>query len=56
MLKQKYSNSDFNQTHILKSLVYFEDADSQPIPRMHVQVEWNKIKETIIEKVKKLDL
>lgn len=56
MLKKKYSDSDFSQTHILKSLVYFEDADSQPMPRMHKQIEWSEIKNTIIEKVKNLDL
>lgn len=56
MLKKKYSNSDFSQTHILKSLVYFEDADFQPMPRMHKQVEWGEVKETIIEKVRGLAL
>ncbi len=56
MLKRKYVISDFSQTHILKSLVYFEDANSQPMPRMHKLVSWDEIKETIIKKVKDLVL
>ena len=55
-LQQKYKDSDFSQTHILKSLVYFEDADRQPMPRMHKQVEWEEIKREIIKRVKALPL
>lgn len=55
-LGQKYRDSDFSQTHILKSLVYFEDADNQPMPRMHKQVEWKEIKSEIVSKIKSLVL
>lgn len=43
-LKKKYSRVDYNQPHLLKSLVYFVNADSQPMPRMHQDVEWKEIK------------
>lgn len=55
-LKDKYSNSDYNEMHILKSLVYFVDADEEPMPRMHQEVDWEKIKEEIISKVKSIKI
>jgi len=55
-LKEKYSNLDYNTLYILKSLVYFEDADKQPNPRMHKEVEWKRIKEEIVEKVKDIEI
>lgn len=52
----KYAQSDYSQTHIIKSLVYFEDAEGQPMPRMHKPVQWEEIKEKIILEVKSLSL
>ena len=43
----KYINLDFNKTHILKSLTYFKEADEQPMPRMHVDTDWNEVKKNI---------
>lgn len=51
-LALKYVNSDYNEAHILKSLVYFTDADNQPTPRMHQEVSWEKVKEEIIKTAK----
>ena len=51
-LKEKYPKIDYNEAHILKSLVYFVDADEQPLPRMHQEVTWEKIKEEIVNKVR----
>ena len=50
--KEKYAESDYSETHILKSLVYFDDAEVQPMPRMHIDVSWEQIKQTIIAAVK----
>lgn len=52
--KNKYSAVDYNQAHILKSLVYFEDADSQPMPRMLKDVSWDVIKSRMIREVKNI--
>ena len=52
-LEEKYLNIKYNQTHILKSLVYFEDADAQPMPRMHIDIKWEEVKKALIEMVKK---
>ncbi|MEA2056695.1 MAG: hypothetical protein U9O78_03240, partial [Patescibacteria group bacterium] len=46
------SESDFSRTHILKSLVYFEDAEPQPMPKMHKEIKWSEVKKEIIKKVK----
>jgi hypothetical protein len=52
--KSKYSAVDYNQAHILKSLVYFEDADAQPMPRMIKDVNWDVIKSRMITEVKNI--
>ena len=51
-LDKKYTGVEYNHAHILKSLVYFEDADGQPMPRMHMHVAWETVKENIIKEVK----
>ncbi len=54
-LKRKYPASDYSQTHILKSLTYFADAQDQPMPRMHKNVSWEKVEQKMIEVVKRID-
>lgn len=51
-LKEKYKNVEYNYPHILKSLVYFEDAEAQPMPRMHMSLSWEDIKNFIVQNVK----
>lgn len=51
-LGKKYTNINYNEAHILKSLVYFEDADMQPMPRMHMSIDWEEVKNDITKKVK----
>ena len=55
-LDKKYKDSDFNKIHILKSLVYFIDANSQPMPRMHKSITWEEVKKSIANKVTNLKL
>jgi len=53
LVEKKYKNLDFNQIHLLKSLSYFEDADSQPMPKMNSNsITWEEIKKEIMNKVK----
>lgn len=51
-LEEKYHGINYNHAHILKSLIYFEDAEYQPMPRLHVQIKWEDVKKKIIEVVK----
>lgn len=48
----KYKDINYNHAHILKSLIYFDDADVQPMPRMHNSLEWDEVKKFMVEKVK----
>ena len=54
--KKKYAESDYNETHILKSLVYFDDAEDQPMPRMHQDVSWEQVMRSIIKAVKSISI
>lgn len=33
-----------NVPHILKSLVYFADAEEDPMPRLHFEADWDQVK------------
>lgn len=49
LFKKKYKDVDYNMIHILKSLVYFDDAEKDPMPKMLTPVSWNKVKEFFYE-------
>jgi predicted nucleotidyltransferase component of viral defense system len=53
-LNEKYQPVNYNKPHILKSLIYFDDADAQPMPRMHIPLEWELVKEFIVKEAKKI--
>ena len=55
-LAKKYSDTDYNLPHLLKSLIYFADADAQPMPRMHQDLTWEDLKPILIEKVQGIKL
>lgn len=55
-LSRKYPKTEYNLPHILKSLVYFVDAESQPMPRMHKMIEWEQVKRRMEEVVKAASL
>lgn len=43
-----------NLTHILKSLVYFEDAESDPDPEIYFKANWPEIKKFFKAKIKEI--
>jgi len=43
-----------NKMHILKSLVYFEDAQKDELPRMIKSVSWQAVKDFFIDEQKKI--
>ncbi len=53
LFDQKYSRTPYNRMHILKSLVYFSDAENEPMPDMLLPMSWNKVKEYFLDEVKK---
>ncbi len=54
LLDRRYPGLDFNTYHLLKSLVYFEDAEEEPLPQMIRPAEWAAIKRLMIEEVRRL--
>jgi len=48
--EQKYH--DGSTFLVLRSLVYFDDADQEPMPKMLKIVDWHRVKEVITEKLK----
>lgn len=53
LLTKKYPKTDYNQIHLLKSLVFFENAELQPMPRMHIKITWQEVKREILSVVKR---
>ena len=49
----KYPNYSMFRTRM--SLTYFEDAEGQECPKMWVDVEWETVKKSISEAVRKVD-
>lgn len=55
-MKEKYPGVEYSVPHILKSLVYFEDAEDQPMPRLHKKIDWREVKRKMVESVKRISL
>jgi predicted nucleotidyltransferase component of viral defense system len=51
-MERKYGAGSHNVYHILKSLVYFEDAENDPDPRMIVEFSWDDLKAYFEHQVK----
>lgn len=54
LFEKKYRGVDYNMAHILKSLVYFDDAEKEPMPKMLIKTSWKEIKKFFRKEVKKL--
>ncbi len=44
MLPRKYDPRRLNTYHILKSLAWFDDAETEPMPRMRIPFNWKSCK------------
>lgn len=51
---RKYKKLSSNLIHIKKSLVYFEDAEKDLMPRMLISVSWHEVKNFFRREVKKI--
>lgn len=54
LYKKKYSLTPHNNVHIFKSLMYFDDAEQEPMPDMSRTISWKAVKEFFIEEILKL--
>lgn len=50
-VRKKFARLDYNETHLLKALTYFEDASGTEMPELVSQVSWQEITNTIRRKV-----
>jgi nucleotidyltransferase AbiEii toxin of type IV toxin-antitoxin system len=53
ILRRKYANTSFNEVHLLRSLVFFEDAEQEPMPRMLRPTNWNDIRSRLEEEAQR---
>lgn len=51
---QKFEKVSYQENHILKSLVYFEDAEEDPEPEYLADIAWKGVKKGIENEVRKL--
>ncbi len=52
LFAKKYKGIEYNKLHILRSLVYFIDADKEPMPLMLRKVDWQEVKKYFQKMVK----
>jgi hypothetical protein len=52
LIRRRFTRIDYNEYHLLKSLVYFDDAETEPMPQMIRALQWETIKSKIIEVVR----
>lgn len=54
LFQKKYAAISYNLMHVKKSLVYFADADPDPMPEMLQPVEWDEVKNFFRNQLKNL--
>ena len=54
LLRERLPAVEYNEHDLLKSLVYFDDAEGEPMPRMISDVSWAEVKAAIVDEVKRL--
>lgn len=50
LIEAKFSPSKINYYHIVKSLLYFEDAEREPMPVMLTHIDWNEVKRFFVSR------
>lgn len=51
---KKFAQARYNRAHLLKSIVYFEDAEKDPDPDMLDPVAWGDVKRFFVQEVPRL--
>ncbi len=54
LLPKKYPEAEINYYHLIKSLSYFDDAEREPLPKMHMPLAWTEVKDYFLTEQKKL--
>ena len=53
LLRRWFPRLDYDEYHLLRSLVYFDDAETEPMPRLIRRASWREIKEAILAEVRR---
>jgi hypothetical protein len=54
LFQKKFSLTPYNNIHVLKSLVYFDDAEREPLPDMRIPLAWETVKRFLTVEVPRL--
>ena len=54
LIHRRFRGLDLNEYHLLRSLVFFDDAETEPMPRMLRRVSWSDIKKALAAEVRRL--
>lgn len=54
LFDQKFTMASYNRIHILKSLIFFGDAEKDPMPHMLVPLDWDKVKQFFLQQAPRL--
>ena len=52
LIERRFASIDYNAYHLQKSLVWFDDAEAEPMPRMIRDIEWHSVRREIEGAVK----
>jgi predicted nucleotidyltransferase component of viral defense system len=52
--RRKFAKTTFSHIHLLKSLTYFADAETEPMPDMLQAITWKEVKEFFIREAPRL--
>lgn len=50
-LREKFAGIEYNETHLLKSITYFEDAEKSEFPEMIQKIDWEDVKKVLMRTV-----
>ena len=53
LVRRRFPRTGYSEYHLLKSLVYFEDAEKEPMPRMLRRVTWREVREAMAAEVRR---
>jgi hypothetical protein len=51
---RKFAQVDYNKVHILKSLVFFTDAEKEPMPDMLIPLSWETVRSYFLHELRKI--
>lgn len=54
LMPAKFPEAKINYYHIVKSFSYFDDAELEPLPKMHAPLSWQKLKHFFLEEQTRL--